>query len=260
MLRNSLRYGFFAISLIIGGVVPSIARAQGVLLDIETGVAGSSTASSSSEFWFDTPHGPPPAIALTKLTGVKAADADSAGGKVLFNGASTPVLLSTADGASYIAAGSPPASATSPGFGGSGGSGGRLASAAPQAGAIAPSTAALLGITVGTPDSTGHSTLTASFLDSLGNATGGTSVTVPNGGWWVIGLTPEASGSTPGSGTGTGTGGGNDPPPIPTPTPTAGGPTTPEPTSALLLGIAAGCGGLYRRIARKRAFIGERGA
>ena len=263
--------------VVVGGVVlvlalaPAVGRA-GIWVTLASGLAGSSSPSAGTEFWFDTPHGPPP-VAINQLGGGVTAEAGTGGGTTFFSGAATPLMLNLSDGSAYIAGGPAPDSAKVPG-GSRGGSG---ASAAPLTGGTIPSGAALLGITVSDPDATGKTTLTAAATDSTGANLGSGTIDVPGGGYWVIGLAPGDKSGT-GGGTGGGTDGGNTggntggdpgppappPPPPPSPPPTnnpppagegggsSGGPTTPEPSTAVLLGLGAGLAGMWSARLRRR--------
>jgi hypothetical protein len=204
--------------LAVLAALPATARA-GVWVTLAAGVAGSSAPSVESEFWFDTPHGPP-LVAVNQFNGGSILEASTGGGSVFFGGAGTPVLLNLSDGSAYIAGGTPPDSAKYPAPGGTTGT---PASVAPAAGGTLPSDAALLGITQSDP-TLGPQSLTATVTDSLGNQLGTGTIDLPSGdNWWVLGLTP----------------GDNNPPtgpgpidPAPTdPEPTNPGPTDPEPTN-----------------------------
>ena len=73
------------------------ARAQdGFWVSIASGVAGAATPTNYQDFFFDTPHGPPP-VAITQLGGVTA-QATTAGGSSFFTGAAVPVVLHPTDG------------------------------------------------------------------------------------------------------------------------------------------------------------------
>ena len=219
-----------------------VARA-GVWLTLAAGAPGSSTPKESTEFWFDTPHGPP-VVAVNQLNGGLMVEAGTGGGTTFFGGAATPVLLNLADGSAYIAGGSPPADALTKGAGG-----GTRATAAPQAGGPIPSDAALLGITVGEPNAVGSKQLTATANAADGALLGLLTVFVPQDGWWVLGLGPQNDVVPP-------------PPPIdpgpvtpptdPVPVPTTPGPAaaTPEPSTLVLLGIG-GAVGAWRSRRRK---------
>jgi hypothetical protein len=206
-----------AIGTIVGWASwPSVSQA-GVWLTLAAGIPGDAIPTSQNEFWFDTPHGPSQ-IAVTSLTGGTTAEAVTGGGSVFFGGAGTPVLVNLSDGSAYIAGGGPPQAARTPGGGGGGGGGGGLASAAPTAGGTIPDDAALLGINRSEPDVGGFRELSATVTDSLGNPLGSGAVSVPDGGWWVLGLTPGSE--TPPV---------DPPPPPPEDPPTDPGPVDPPP-------------------------------
>ncbi|HUR54868.1 MAG TPA: PEP-CTERM sorting domain-containing protein [Gemmataceae bacterium] len=245
--------------MVIAWVCGSGVARAGVWLTLAAGAPGSSTATQSQEFWFDTPHGPP-VVAISQLAGGLTAETGTAGGTAFFGGAATPVLLNLGDGSAYIAGGSPPPDAISKGAGS-----GPRASAAPDATATStPSDASLLGITVADPDAAGNRELTANVTDADGNVLGTGQVTVPTDGWWVIGLGPKDGTLPP-----------VDPPPPPPvdppveppvdpplppvdppnppspPTPPSPGPVaTPEPSTLVLLGIG-GAVGAWRQRRRK---------
>jgi hypothetical protein len=236
---------------------PSPARAaDGFWVTLAAGL-GSAGATSNNEFWFDTPHGPPP-IALTELSGGASAQASTGGGDVYFGGAGTPILLNTTDGAAYVSGGGPPAGAVTAAT-----KGNKLASGGPTAGGALPSDAALLGIKLGEPDTGGARGLTAALTDPNGNPLGSGSVLVPDGGWWIVGLTPGAT-TTPGPVDPPVI----DPPPVdppseppsepgpvgpPGPLPT-GGPVsaTPEPSAGVLVALGGLSAGLWRRLSRRK--------
>src|SRR5205814_6248792 len=82
--------------VVVGGVVlvwslaPAVGRA-GVWVTLASGVAGSQSPSAGTEFWFDTPHGPPP-IAVNQLARGVTAEAGTARGTTFFSGAATPPM------------------------------------------------------------------------------------------------------------------------------------------------------------------------
>jgi hypothetical protein len=205
-------------------------------------VPGNAAPTSQDDFWFETPHGPSQ-VAVNQLTGGTTAEAVTGGGNVFFGGAGTPVLVNLSDGSSFVTSGPTPQAARSPsssgggGGGSGGGGGGGLASSAPSAGGDIPADAALLGINLAEPDANGNRDLTATVTDSLGNPLGTGTIGVPFGGWWVIGLTPDAVVPGPSNPPPTDPGP-TDPPPTdpgpvgpPDPDPIGGGdPTTPPST------------------------------
>jgi hypothetical protein len=235
------------------------AKAAGVWVTLAAGLPGVSTPSSEADLWFDSPHAPP-YVAVTSAPGTVVAGTD--GGTTTFGGLATPVLLNLGNGSAYLAGGGPPDAAK--GIGPKGGSAGGRSSAAPVTNATIPDGAALLGLTMADPSAKGTRDLTATLTDasgkSLGNAPG--TVTVPDGGWWVVGLGPDSTPQTPpvidppvtnpppvtdpGP---TGPPVTNPPPPVP---PTDPGPVdnpgpvaTPEPSTLALVavgGVAAGAG------------------
>lgn len=231
--------------LVVWVAAPATARA-GVWLTLAAGVPGSATPTSdAADVWFDTPHGPPQ-VAVNQLAGGLTATAATGGGNTFFGGAGLPVLLNLADGSAYLAGGSPPAAATSRGPGG--GSLGSLASAAPVAGGSVPAGAALLGINVAEPGANGSRALTATVTDGNGNQLATGSLVVPDGGWWVLGLSPGANTvPTPTEPPPT------DPGPPPPPPPSGGSVATPEPSTLVLVGL----GGLavhgWRRLRQQPA-------
>ncbi|MDB5309760.1 MAG: hypothetical protein JWO38_3962 [Gemmataceae bacterium] len=243
--------GVVAVGVLVGlAAWPSATRA-GVWVTLAAGLPGGSTPTSDSEFWFDSPHAPP-LVALDKLAGGTTAQATTGGGKVFFGGDGTPVLLNLADGSAYVASGTPPAAATSRGP--NGGGAGTPASAAPVAGGTAPSTAALLGVTLAQPDAAGARGLTASVTDPTGTVLGTGHVTIPADGWWVLGLTPgtKTTPNTGGTGGGGGTGGTPDAEDIENPDPPPGGRpvVAPEPATLVLVGFGGVAASAWRRARR----------
>ena len=263
-MRRASWVGIAAV-VVAWAVGPAVGRA-GVWVSLAAGVGGS--ASSTGEFWFDSPHGPPQ-VAVNSLSAGFTAEAGTAGGTTFFSSAVVPLLLNLSDGSAYVAAGTAPDATKVPG----GPRGGAGASTAPQSGQPIPTDAALLGVAVSDPDGSGKSKLTATVTDSTGKTVGTGTVDVPDGGWWVIGLgpgdNPNAGGGSGGGGsTGGGTGGGPDPIGSGgggTGGGTGGGgggqnsggggpttgPTTPEPATVALLGIGAGVAGVWARVRRR---------
>jgi hypothetical protein len=233
-----------ALVVVVGVMVgwtglPARAQAQtdGFWVSLASGVAGGSTSSGYSEFWFDSPHAPP--IAVTQVTGAGTVQATTGGGSTFFSGVGTPVLIPATDGyATLSSSGSSFPSSALPRF-----AGGTQASGAPQGGGTIPTNANQLSLNLSNPATNGSEVLSVSVTNPSGTALGQTNVTVPNNGWWVVGLGPDTQ-SPPtnpiGGGGGIGT---------PIPVPTAPGPsgasggngggsvTTPEPASVVLFGF-----------------------
>jgi PEP-CTERM motif len=232
--------------------------ADGFWVSIAAGVAGSSTPTGYQEWWFETPHGPPP-VAVTQLTG-PTAEATTGGGSSFFTGGAVPVVLPTTDGYGYLAGGNKPSDLgealkrqTAGGRG--------MASGSPDASQSAPppADANSLAVDQSEPDGTGARVVSAKLTDPTGKTLANGAVTMPDGGWWVIGLGPgENTTTTPPPDpdpVGGGSGGGDPPPdptPVPVPVPTPGPVATPEPATGVLLGL----GGLttfgWRLIKRRR--------
>jgi hypothetical protein len=234
--------------LLVWAFAPAAApAAEGFWVTLAAGIGGSAT--STNDFWFDSPHGPP--IAVTQVPTGGTAEAASGGGTVFFSSAGTPVLLNTSDGSAYVTNGAPDTARAASGKGAA------PASAAPSAGGSVPSNSALLGLNLADPDATGVRALSATVTDPNGNPLGTGSVGVPDGGWWIVGLSPDAK-TDPGP---------IEPPipdpepvpvptPIPVPTPVPGpssGPVaTPEPTTLALLGIGGLTVGVWRKVKRRK--------
>lgn len=208
---------------------------SGFWVSLASGTSGSSTTSGYSEFWFDSPHAPP--IAVTQFTGTGTVQATTAGGNTFFTGEGTPVLIPTTDGyATLSSSGSSFPSSALPRF-----AGGSQASGAPQGGGTIPTNADQLSLSVSTPAANGSEVLTVSVTSPAGTSLGQTSVTVPDNGWWVVGLGPGADSTTTTNPTG-----GNGGSPITSSTGSTGSSgngsnggsvTTPEPASVVLLGF-----------------------
>jgi hypothetical protein len=229
-------------------VWPSAAAAAPTWVTLAAGVPGSATPTDSSEFWFDNPHGP--LIAVNQLSGGVTAEATTGSGSSFFGGAGTPVLLNLSNGSAYLAGGSPPAAAKTAGAGG-----GSPASAAPVAGGTVPSDAALLGVNLA-ETANGHRALTATVTDSLGNPLGAGSLSVPQDGWWVLGLSPGATTTpdpgpvNPPAGDPIPSGGDKSPDPTPlppTPLTPGGAAATPEPSTIVLAVIGGAAVRAWRR-------------
>lgn len=224
---------------------PAAAQGAGVWVTLAAGLPGIETPTSSSEFLFDNPHAP--YIAVNQLTGGISAEATTGGGSTFFGGAGTPVLLNLGDGSAYVASGGAPPGAKTAGAGG-----GTPASAAPVAGGSVPPNAALLGINLADPKNDGSRTLTAGITDANGNPLGSSSVEVPDGGWWVLGLGPNAQTPPPNPDPGP-----IDPPPpvdplpeppvITPPSPRGGGVATPEPGTLALAAVGVTALHAWRR-------------
>jgi hypothetical protein len=230
---------------------PTPARADdGFWVSVAAGVAGSAAPADYSEFWFDSPHGP--AIAVNQITGGGSIQATTAGGTTIFNGLGTPVLLPTTDGHATVSSGGDYGSGGLPRF-----AGGTQASGAPQT-AVPTGDANLVSLDFGPKADDGSQVLSVGVTDPNGGTIGGTTVTLPDGGWWVIGLGPGSNGQT--------TPPDPDPDPDPVPDPDGGGgvipdppPTsggggtvaTPEPATVVLLGLGGLTAAGWRRLRRK---------
>ncbi|MBN9524132.1 hypothetical protein J0H58_37425 [bacterium] len=204
-----------ALGLVLGG--PSVGRAG--WLTLTTGVAGAAEPFATAELWFDFPA-TPPVVAVNQLGGTGTVQATTDGGTTHFGGLGVPVLLNLSDGTAYLAAGEPPAGAT--GRTPTGVKSGSAASVAPGTGATIPDGAALLGIAVADRDAGGR-TLTVSLTGQDGAALGTGTIDIPTGGWWVVGLGPDAKPGTgpveePGNGGETPNEGSGPPPGVPEPT------------------------------------------
>ena len=230
-----------AIGILIGWLAePAAAHAASVWVTLAAGLPGSETPASTSDFFFDNPHAPN--LAVTELSGGVTAEATTGGGSSFFGGVGTPVLLNLADGSAYLASGSAPIGAKT--------AGGTPASAAPSAGGSVPSNAALFGVNLAEPNN-GSRTLTATVTDASGNKLGTGSIDVPEGGWWVLGLTPSVPLPDPGPLDPPQT---DNPPPVDPvpgttpPVPTSGGPVaTPEPGTLLMAAIGGAAVQAWRR-------------
>jgi hypothetical protein len=229
----------------VGSPTPTRAD-DGFWVSVAAGVAGSATPSDYTEFWFDSPHGP--AIAINQLTGFGSIQATTGGGNTFFNGAATPVVLPTTDGYATV---------TNPEVAnGSGGlpkfAGKNQASGPPSTGgSVSTDGANLLSLDLGPKAEDGSQVLSVGVTDGNGTPRGSGQVTLPDGGWWVIGLGPGANDSTPPPDPDPDPPGGGDPDPVPVP-PDNGNPVaTPEPASLVLIGLGGLSAAGWRRLRRK---------
>jgi hypothetical protein len=185
----------------------AVAWAEGFWVTLAAGVAGANVPADYFEFWFDTQHGP--SLAIVNLNGGFTAQATTGGGTTVFSPLGTPVLLPTTDGYATLTASTGSLSGSSfptsalPRF-----AGGSLASGAPLTGLPVPPNALRASVGLSPPGSNGSRVVTVDVSDPNGNPLGSGQVSVPDGGWWVIGLGPDASG---GRGGGSDGGGGSDP-------------------------------------------------
>lgn len=256
-MRRATAWGVVVGVLAACTAIPSTARADGFWTTIAAGASGSAAPSDYSEFWFDSPHGPP--IAVTELSGTTA-QAVTGGGTTFFSPPGTPVLLPTSDGYATL---------TNPDVAnGSGGlprfAGGTQASGAPITAQPVPLDSNRLSASLGAAADNGSRVLTVGVTDANGNPLGSGQVTLPGGGWWVIGIGPgQPDGQTPPPDPDPIGGGGDDggnPIPDPPPTDTGGGGgntggpggpvATPEPATAMLLGLGGATLAAYRRLRR----------
>lgn len=274
-MRRTAAWGVVVGVLLCGSVRPvGAAEADGFWFTISAGVAGSSAPTQYQEWWFETPHAPP--IAVTRLNGVSA-EATTGGGSSFFLSGAVPVVLKPTDGYAYLAGNKPADLSEALRRQMAGGKG--LATATPDATAVeAPTDAYKLGIDATEPDANGNRVLSIELTDPTNKPVGSGSLTLENGGWWVIGLGPNPNTvpnplpepepepepePTP------------EPEPEPTPEPTdpgeplpetpppGGGPevpsnggpgpiATPEPTTALLAGLGGLSAASWRMVKRRR--------
>jgi hypothetical protein len=250
-MRRALAWSVVVGVVVLWAGVPGHARAEGFWVTLAAGAAGGSSPSDYAEFWFDSPHAPP--LVVNQVTGTANIQATTGGGNTFFGGDGTPVLLPTGDGyATLTNRDVPNGSGGLPRF-----AGGNLASGVPQTGVALPTDANLLSANLGDPAGDGSRVLTIGVTDANGNLLGRGEVTLPDGGWWVVGLGPGAGDTDnpdPPDPIGGGDDDDDDDPPVVVPTPPNQGGTvgTPEPASLVLLGIGGLSVAGWRRLRRKR--------
>ncbi|QDU20101.1 hypothetical protein [Urbifossiella limnaea] len=246
----------WTVGAVVAMTTPKTAHAAGVWVTLAAGLSGAAPT-SEADLWFDSPHAPP-YVAVTSVPGTL--EAGTTGGTVSFGGLGTPLLLNLADGSAYLAGGAGSVPEGGKNRGPKGGNAGSPAGATPLVNATVPDTAALLGLKLADPDSSGSRDLTATVTDAGGNVIGTGTVSVPDGGYYVIGLGPDA-GTTPPPVI--------DPPPTPTPDPTptptpeppvvdpvpeSPGPVaTPEPSSLVLAAVGGIAATTLRRYRTRKA-------
>jgi hypothetical protein len=93
---------FVVVGVLILGTAAPARAADGFWVSVAAGVAGSSTPSDYQEWWFETPHGPPP-IAVTRFGGSGNVEAVTGGGFSVFNSGAGAVVLRPTDGYAYLA-------------------------------------------------------------------------------------------------------------------------------------------------------------
>ncbi|MCS7021314.1 MAG: PEP-CTERM sorting domain-containing protein [Gemmataceae bacterium] len=206
MRRVLARAVAWGILLTLGFTWSMPAYADGFWITLAAGLSGASVPSDYNEFWFDSQHGPP--LAIVSLNGSFTAQATTGGGATLFSPLGTPVLLPTHDGYATVTPssgnlGNPSIpSGALPRFAGT-----PPASGAPLTGLPVPPDSPRLSVGLSPPASDGSRVISVDVTDPNGNPLGSGQVTVPGGGWWVIGLGPDTNGH----------GGGHEQPPANTP-------------------------------------------
>jgi hypothetical protein len=236
MVRTRRRIIFTGIGLLGLIAGPPQTQAGPINISLVAGLAGAPTPTGSGEIRFDNPRGA--VVAIARLSVGDTVRAVTGGGVVFFGGAGTPVVLDLSDGRAHLSSSNAPADAA----GAVGSAGGGAATAVPQAGGEIPSYAALLGLSLSDPGLDGGRVLSAGVTDGAGGVLGRTQVTVPGGGWWVLGLGPGDVTAPPPVIV--------DPPHDPEPDPPTGGggspglppgvTTTPEPSAIILASLGVG--------------------
>ncbi len=164
--KRSLLISAILVLLLCGQVV----QAGFITLSLTAG--NGNTTASHDEVTFNAVG----SFVIDHLTGTGTVEAGTAGGWVYFGGLGLPVFFPP-DGMSYIVSGPAPTALTS-GLG-------NLSTSLLQAGGTIPPTSTRLSVAV----SADH-LLNAVVSDGDGHTIGNAAVTVPSGGWWVIGLGP----------------------------------------------------------------------
>jgi hypothetical protein len=240
MLR-ARRTALFGAAALCAVISASPAAAGFITLSLWAGAGGSSAPSSSDTLQFTNPSGSP-LVAITQLPGGETVEAATAGGVTFFGPLGTPLTLDLTGGTAYLASSSAPAGAK-PSDG--------LAPGAPQPGEVAAG-AGLLGVTASAPAANGSQVLSVSITGAAGDVFGTGQVILPEGGWWVIGLTPEALTPPPPPPVDPGpVDPPVEPPPGQNPGPTPPTAATPEPATLALVGLGLPLVGIARLL-RKR--------
>lgn len=236
------------IAILVGAILlAGVGRADAGFISVllTAGESGSSTPASSGGFQFTPPAGSP-LIGISQLGGVSSAQANTAGGSAFFGGLGLPIVVSVADGSAVLSSTGTPSGAV-PSSG--------LSSVAPTAPDTIPTGASVLSASLASPAANGSQVLSVSVTDGLGTSLGSGQVTVPGGGWFVLGLSPDA-GTTPPPVIPPVI----DPPPVvppvvdppvvpPTTPPTA---ATPEPATLTLVGLGLPLVGAVRLFRKRR--------
>lgn len=241
-------YGFVALFLLF----PAPARAGFFSVILVGGAAGSSSILELGNFNYSHGNGQ---VGLNSLLSDGTHKGSTGGGNVFFTPMGLPILLNLSDGYGYLSSPGAP-SELPPGV-----VSGSPSPVAPVAGGSLPSDAALLGITNTAGESADGSRIIKAFLtDPESNPLGEAKITIPQGGWWVLGISPlRSTDPDPGPEPGgdpfpddeeepdTGNDPGTppdvdpypppnyDPDPIPQP-----GPNVPEPSTLLMAAVGAG--------------------